>query len=155
MGMYTQIRGWLNIDSIGNNNTYYEVKLKLDKLIEQYEEVDGITTRKCQATYGTNICQGGNGSLFIFIGTEFKNYSNDSEEWIKYLIKHFPSAEGRIDFQYEECSEDYPTEYWEIYQGEILNIGKQIPYCNGYGNYYKEELKCQNTTNDNTNSEKD
>jgi len=32
MGMYTQIRGWLNVESIGKPETYYKILSKLEQV---------------------------------------------------------------------------------------------------------------------------
>lgn len=138
MGMYTQARGWLNIDSIGLPETFFEIQAKLQSTIDEYQEKQ-ITSRSWVSD-NTIAARGGNGSTYIFFGIELKNYSDDAEEWIKYLIARFPSAEGRIDFQYE--TEDYRDEeskskYWLIRDGMVIESGRCDTWCKGYGNSYE------------------
>lgn len=144
MGMYTQVRGWLNVDSIGFNG---EEKLER-QLMEAKESFK--RSAKCDRKW---VCEdtilhiGGNGSAYLFFGTELKNYDRAAEEWIEHLLTFFDNAEGRIDFQYEEeCvgGEDYGTgivndksTYWEIYQGKVTKIDKCDCWCEGYGNCSK------------------
>lgn len=160
MGMYTQARGWLNVDSIGGRK-YKELSDKLEDAKIKFE-VSGIADRHWVSD-DTHIHQGSNGSAYIFFGTELKNYDDDSEKWIKYLLGFFPNAEGRIDFQYEE--EDfwtnldevendkdddgvvfsYPSngsndgsysKYWLIRGGSIIKEDTTKTWCYGYGNSY-------------------
>ena len=77
MGMYTQVRGWLNIDSIGYGD---ERLIKAEKLLEQAKEdfendntlVDyyGDKLARKWVCHDTTLVEGGNGSLFLFFGTE-------------------------------------------------------------------------------------
>jgi hypothetical protein len=138
MGMYTQIRGWLNVESIGKPETYYKILSKLEQVKKEYKDMQ-VTSRNWVAN-DTSASMGGNGSVYIFFGTELKNYEDDAENWIKYLIAAFPSAEGRIDFQYE--SEDWQDEnssskYWLIRNGKIVEERSYKTWCIGYGNKYK------------------
>ena len=137
MGMYTQIRGWLNVDSIGDyqGKNFEEIERKLLSAQEGFQrDITIESSRKwvCQDTYAH---RGGNGSTYIFYGTELKNYNSDAEQWIKYLLDFFPNAEGRIDFQYEE-DECYHY-YWLIAKGKIVKEDTEEIYCEGYGNMYK------------------
>jgi hypothetical protein len=141
MGMYTQVRGWLNIDSIGHPESFYEIQDKLQGMIDEYQE-KRITSRSWVAR-DTIAARGSNGSTYIFFGTELKNYDEDAEEWIKYLIATFPSAEGRIDFQYE--TEEYHDEnskskYWLIRDGMVIESARTSTWCKGYGNSYDKLL---------------
>ncbi|MCY9592344.1 hypothetical protein PC41400_15025 [Paenibacillus chitinolyticus] len=136
MGMFTQVRGWLNIDSIGdfNKENYRALRNKLNEVRKDY--LDFAEGRAC-ISEDTNIHLGANNSIFLFIGTELKNYDDDAEEWIKYLIARFPNAEGRIDFQYEIedfRDQDSKSKYWLIRGGEIIEEGYCKTWCTGYGN---------------------
>lgn len=140
MGMYTQIRGWLNVDSIGNNENFELLARTLESTKDYFENDDTIVDvcgnkleRKwvCNDTY---IHQGGNGSIYIFFGTELKNYGCPAEIWIKYLLEWFPNAEGRIDFQYEE--DEVFCKYWLITKGKIFKQDLNPVWCEGYGNMY-------------------
>ena len=163
MGMYTQVRGWLNIDSIGYGD---ERLIKAEKLLEQAKEdfendntlvdYDGDKLARKWVCHNTTLVEGGNGSLFLFFGTELKNYGNPAKAWIEYLIKYFPNAEGRIDFQCEEeerwedvnldidnnnltrsqleCSIGGQSNYILIYKGKIIKDDYCRTWCKGYGN---------------------
>ena len=141
MGMYTQIRGWLNVDSIGgyNQTNFKEICDKVEQAKEEFGWDDSILDICGEPLERKWVCNdtcvhgGGNGSVYIFIGTELKNYGCPAEIWIKYLLNKFPNAEGRIDFQYEEDEET--CKCWEIYKGKIAE--KDVPrWCYGYGNQY-------------------
>lgn len=168
MGMYTQIRGWLNVDSIGGID---DNLLKITEILKQAQDdfkndntiidsYDNTPIERKWVCEDTIIHEGGNGSKYIFFGTELKNYGNPAYEWIKYLIKYFPNAEGRIDFQYEE--EDYwedinfdvekenennpwyrgenegsESRYLLIRNGSIIKDDYTRTWCKGYGNMYK------------------
>lgn len=142
MGMYTQARGWLNVDSISyGGKNLGAINGKLKEAQATFENVHEGRSWVCEDTL---IHSGGNGSIYIFFGTELKNYDDDAEEWVKHLIKHFPSAEGRIDFQYEE--EDYNEEgsqskYWLIREGKLIEEGYCKTWCYGYGNDFNKDNK--------------
>jgi hypothetical protein len=137
MGMYTQVRGWLNVDSIsyGNKNLSKIVSLLADAQTE-FKELHEGRSWVCE---DTTIHKGSNGSVFLFFGTELKNYDNDAEEWIEHLIKYYPNVEGRIDFQYEEedhNDEQSTSKYWLIKSGEIIKEDWNKTWCKGYGNSF-------------------
>jgi hypothetical protein len=126
MGMYTQIRGWLCVGSINSHpesgKLFNEAKAKY--IAEQ-------STPRCYLVASdTNFQVGSNHCRFIFIGTELKNYDNDAENWIKYLLSVFPWAEGRIDFQFENDTDK--CKCWKIYDGEIDEYYEKRWY-KGYG----------------------
>lgn len=132
MGMYTQVRGWLNVDSIGCGENFIEIQEKVEILKEKFKSECTIDrTWVCEDTI---VHTGGNGSVFIFIGTELKNYGNPAMAWLEFLVKEFPNAEGSVDFQYEEY--DFSSVYY-IRNGEISKP-VECPYpTRGYGNMYK------------------
>jgi hypothetical protein len=138
MGMYTQVRGWLNIDSIGLTNRYYEAQIRLLEAKNDFmhnEEYKDIRRWVCNDTI--YHC-GSNDVSYLFIGSELKNYDDDALTWIKYLLKYFPNAEGRIDFQYEEeIPGESESRYLLIYQGEIIKNDTCDTWCDGYGNKFK------------------
>lgn len=137
MGMYTQVRGWLNVDSIGDYDckNFEEIERKLLSAQEGFQRDATIGAVRKWVCHDTHAHRGGNGSTYIFFGTELKNYDNDAERWIEYLINFFPNAEGRIDFQYEEDSEK--CKYWLIAGGRIVEDSCNSVWCYGYGNMYK------------------
>ena len=75
MGMYTQIRGWLNVDSIGDyhGERFEKISLKLERVKKDFKSNDMDLDRKWVAN-DTIIHKGANGSVFLFMGTELKNY---------------------------------------------------------------------------------
>lgn len=146
--MYTQVRGWLNVGSIEDRETYDLAKERLRKAQEAFLDDKTIRSWVCQDTL---VHLGGNGSIYLFFGTELKNYNDDAETWIKYLLTYFPSAEGRIDFQFENEQpptvtytwsgqevEDYTTsKFWLIHDGNIVKEDRDKTWTNGYGNEFK------------------
>ncbi|MBT2759969.1 hypothetical protein [Paenibacillus sp. ISL-20] len=138
MGMYTQVRGWLNIDSISHGQNEQSIINKLHKAREEFLESD-YHCRKW-VSHDTIIHFGGNGSAFLFFGTELKNYDDDAETWIKYLLDSFPNSEGRVDFQYETeeySDDDSKSKYWLIREGKIIEEGHNKTWCKGYGNSFE------------------
>lgn len=163
MGMYTQIRGWLNVNSIGDAKEFQGIKERLETAQEDFKNSDVDADRKwiCQDTVAH---MGGNGSAFLFFGTELKNYTKEAEKWIEFLLKYFPNAEGRIDFQYEgeepwdsldeqedshshqdsvgfswseEKGEGSKSKYYLIRGGAIIKEDWDKTWCYGYGNMMK------------------
>lgn len=143
MGMYTQIRGWLNVDSIGDyeGKRYKEIEKILMSAKERFQRdtmlraSDGSPLERKWVCDDTFLHMGGNGSCYMFFGTELKNYGNPAGEWIKYLLDFFPNAEGRIDFQYEEDEDE--CIYWLIHKGKIVKEDNCDKWCEGYGNMWK------------------
>lgn len=143
MGMYTQIRGWINVNSIGDyagerRNTINQLLQEAKNSFENDETILDITGKPLARKWVCNSTiahEGGNGSMYLFVGTELKNYGCPAEIWIKYLLKYFPNAEGRIDFQYEE--DENQCKYWLIHKGEIIKEDFNDVWCEGYGNFFK------------------
>lgn len=134
MGMYTQVKGYLNVDSIG-----YATE-GLSELLQQAKDAfvsddDIACSRKEIVTEDTIIHFGFNASAFVFIGSEFKNYCQDAQEWVRYLLEWFPNAEGRIDFQYEE---NESATSWVISEGEVKMVEEVSVKTEGYGNCFKK-----------------
>lgn len=135
MGMYTQIRGWLNIDSIGYDNEEALLEM-LNYAKEEFENRSDLD--RAWVCQDTHIHSGGNGSVYLFIGTELKNYDKSTDEWINKLLEVFPNAEGRIDYQYEEDDENSGSRYLLIYKGKIIKDAIGDTWCKGYGNMFKK-----------------
>lgn len=131
MGMYTQVRGWLNVDSMGFNNEPL-LRKRLSDAINSFQDKHVGRAWVCNDTV---LHIGANGSAFIFFGTELKNYNSDAEAWIEHLITFFPNAEGRVDFQYEE--DESVCKCWLIAKGSIENSYLNDVWCVGYGNKFK------------------
>lgn len=134
MGMYTQIRGWLCIDSMGNGKDYQS---RLDKVREIYK-AENINNDNCSRPYVSDctwVHNGANGSAWIFIGLEHKNYDDSFYIWLDYLLKEFPQAEGRVDIQYEgeELEDQDKTKEFLIRDGKIVARNLIPVWCYGYG----------------------
>jgi hypothetical protein len=140
MGMYTQVRGWLNVDSIGDyeGNRYKEILSRLEKAKQDFQSDELIKVDRKWVCENTIAYKGGNGSVFLFFGTELKNYDNPAYRWVEYLIKYFPNAEGRIDFCYEEeYIGESQSRYLLIRDGQIIKDDYTETWTNGYGNTFK------------------
>lgn len=135
MGMYTQVRGWLNVNSIaeeGNEKTFNT----FNRAVKEYNE-ENRTPRQEYVLKDTSIQIGANSSVFIFIGTELKNYDADAEKWLEFLISKFYNAEGHIMFQYEE--NETKNKIWTVSNGKINEKFEDFDF-KGYGNMYESEL---------------
>ena len=130
MGMYTQAMGMLNIASINVTSKKFEDYKEILAQAQTSYKLENPTTRSwlCDTTF-IEMC--GNASVFIFFGTELKNYDDDIETWIRYLIRFFPYAEGIVSSQYEQ--DEYAHLYF-IYRGEIQKEMKSPIVTEGYGN---------------------
>jgi hypothetical protein len=138
MGMYTQIRGWLNVDSIGDcdGENFIEISRMLAKAKQEFQEqYPNIRSWVCKDTI---VFEGSNGCVYLFFGTELKNYDEDTEKWIKFLLNYFPNAEGRMDFQYEDDGYKGTCEYWLIAEGKVIKEDYNPVWCQGYGNMFKQ-----------------
>ncbi len=91
----------------------------------------------------TRLHVGSNNSTYIFIGTELKNYNDDAEKWLEFLISKFYNAEGRIMFQYEE--NETLNKVWTISNGQIEEKFEHFNF-KGYGNMFEPELQLSDTT---------
>lgn len=102
MGMYTQVRGFLFCgsfnDQIGSLNYGINVESKLEELKKIFNERKDI--ERAWVCDDTIYNKGSNGSEWLFIGSEHKNYDNSIDEWIQLLVSSI-NCEGRIEFQYE------------------------------------------------------
>ena len=133
MGMYTQARGWLNVDSIGFGRKAMLAE-KLTDAQDSFKQNKNIRSWVCEDTV---LHYGSNGSAYLFFGTELKNYDDDAEKWINHLITFFPNAEGRVDFQYEEDAET--CKCWLISKGKVLKEYQNPVWCEGYGNTFERK----------------
>ena len=133
MGMYTNGGATLLCGSIGNANyinrlhiKFYEMKANLYNLMITNDQrawlvVDSAIT----------CSEGPNGSFFIHIGTEHKDYGNEFETILEFILKTFNNAEGFAWKIYEE--DDVPT-FWIIANGvrHIMTIPDGVTF-RGYG----------------------
>lgn len=98
--MYTHCRGWISIKDI-------EFKRKdFDKLMKQAED---ISERSNQCVSSTIFNIGFNFSPYIFIGGEIKNYDNDWNMFLNFLLDNLKCYEYNIQTRYEEdeCWRDW------------------------------------------------
>lgn len=103
MGMYTQVRGCLDIGEFDLDN-YSEYAERLTKAQEEFkadcEKEEDSCYRSWVCEY-THLHLGGNGTVFLFFGVELKNYNEEAEAWIAFVLEYFPRAEGTIFFHTE------------------------------------------------------
>ncbi len=104
MGMYTHCRGWIQIDDIDFD------KKRFDDLMSRAME---LSERSSQCVASTIFNTGFNFSPYIFIGGEIKNYDNDWNIFIKFLIDKLPIESYKIETKYCE------DEHWR----EFVNVG--------------------------------
>ncbi len=134
MGMYTQYRGWLCLDSICGENEE-KAKAALAATQATFNERKDISRPwVCNDAW---IHSGGNGSLWLFIGTEHKDYDESMDEWIKTVVALFPNCEGRIDVQYEETSKGEETPVYLVDKGTILKTEQPATTSEAYGLDFK------------------
>ena len=140
MGMYTQGRGWLNVNSIGNDKRNDRIQQVFDEMKQNF-----IGNGRDWIAEDLTLNFGSNGSAWIFLGTELKNYNNEIESLIRHVISYFPNAEGRFDIQHEKVDPNIQDngydfymepDYYLIYKGSIVESGTCRPWCHGYGNMY-------------------
>jgi len=129
MGMYTQVRGILCVASIGRSKNLEEIKNKLLLLQNTFEKREDLD--RPWVCGDTCFQTGSNGSGWLFIGSEHKNYDSSIDEWLKYLIKNIP-CEGRIEFQYEETELGENSPLWLVKDGVITETSF-IVNTEGYG----------------------
>lgn len=126
MGMYTQIRGFLCCDSIGQKPDI-EKKLKhLQRLFKERNNLD--RTWVCEDTI---FYRGSNDSGWLFIGSEHKNYDESMTEWLRFLVTKI-RCEGRIEFQYEETDIGEQAVVWLVTPDRIIEETYTI-HTYGYG----------------------
>lgn len=132
MGMYTQVRGFLCCDSIGQRPNIERQFKNLQATFKKRDDLDRLWV--CEDTI---FFRGSNDSGWLFIGSEHKNYDESMEEWLMFLINNIP-CEGRIEFQYEEAEVGEEGQVWLVSKG---NINKQTytVHTYGYGFNYPTE----------------
>jgi len=128
--MYTQAMGMLNIASINATGKRFEEYKQILAQAQESFKIENQSLRNwlCDNTF-IEMC--GNASVFIFFGTELKNYDDDIETWIRYLIKFFPYAEGIVSSQFEQ---DEFAHLYFIYRGEIQKEMESPIITEGCGN---------------------
>lgn len=128
MGMYTQVCGVLNVGSIVWGDRVSEVVDAVQKAARVSSCEYWSPSRLLE--YVT-VLPGGNGSVFIAIAVEGKiiGYGNDWQNFIRDICKVLPTAEGRIEWIYEEHQE--VDEVWYIHRGGEVDIKFEPRYRTG------------------------
>lgn len=126
--MYTQYRGFLCIASLSDEK-YDELVARFESLKENFLK-DESNERPWVCKDSCIHC-GSNGSVWIFIGSEHKNYDDSMENWIKILVKNF-NCEGRIERHYEEYGVGEPIEVLNVSRSCILRTHEET-HQKGYG----------------------
>lgn len=128
--MYTQIRGWLNVLSIGGPEDTKELADRLPIAKATYRAGFPNLDRTWVAD-DTHFHIGGNGSCWLFIGTELKNYDASFDEWLNHLLTYYPTAEGRIELQ---CEGSEGSTSRIIKDGLVQGTQTEHAWAKGYGN---------------------
>lgn len=132
MGMYTQVCGVLNIGSINWGDKIKSVEKAVDAACSALDGNSDYWSPK-QIRQHLHVLNGGNASVFLAVACEGKiiGYGNDWEKTLERICHHLPTAEGRIEWLYEDdATEDI---VWIVSNGHI-NRTVQAGYRNGYGN---------------------
>jgi hypothetical protein len=131
MGMYTQYRGAICIDSIGQVDPD-TATAKLAKLQEEYlSRAEADKHDRAWVCTDTVLHFGGNGSKWLFIGSEHKDYDTSMRDWINILAKEF-RGEGRIEVQYEEVDPGEQMKVLYMEGGVVVELAETCHTC-GYG----------------------
>lgn len=134
MGMYTQVCGVLNV---GSRTWRYRV----GEVSHAVQKAAGLSSCEYwppeRLLEHATVLSGGSGSVFIAIAVEGKiiGYGKDWQNFINNICTALPTAEGRIEWIYEEPRGENSDsdEVWRIHNGEI-SITWEKRYRNGYGN---------------------
>ena len=108
MGTYTQIKGFLEIDSELN---YEEFGFDKELYIKNFEEIkkdfiriwSGERAESATSTSVYNI--GSDWEHFIFFGGSIKDYDSDLSGWIEFILNKY-NCDGRIELLFE--NNEYP-----------------------------------------------
>jgi hypothetical protein len=136
MGMYTQVMGTLNVASI--NGDIRPIKKAVTNAVRKSSQ-DDCYWHPEQILDRIHVLNGGNGSVFLAIAVEGKilgyRYRKDWQQAISAICEAIPTAEGRIEWQFEDDSIDSGghVTVWQVYQGGI-KIFTELAYRQGYGN---------------------
>ncbi len=93
MGMYTECRGWIEINDMDFNTEKFE---------DLMGKVEDISERASQCVSCTVFNIGFNWSPYIFIGGSIKNYDDDWNKFLNFLLKNLKVSEYKIETRYEE-----------------------------------------------------
>lgn len=107
MGMYTHCRGFIELryDTLDEN-----------KFNELMEKAETLSPRSGFCVCSTAFNIGSNGMPYIFIGGELKNYDDDWNIFIKFLLQNLSVIEYNIETKYEE-DEDW-RQFVNVLDGE-------------------------------------
>ncbi len=108
MGMYTHVRGWINVDLSDNLDLYGSSHDAHDKFRDIMKRAENISPRSSQCVFSTTFNVGFNFECYIFIGGEVKDYDNDWKTYLQFLKSNFKINEMRLEMKYEEYDE------WDI-----------------------------------------
>ena len=130
MGMYTNGGATLLCGSISSECDqlmikFYEMKSNLREFMVAKNQ------RSWLVSSAITCSEGPNGSFFIHIGTEHKDYGDEFETILEFILRWFNNAEGFAWKIYEE--DDVPT-FWIIANGvrHTMTIPDGITF-QGYG----------------------
>ena len=93
MGMYTECRGFIELEYDSMNT---------DEFNDLMAKAETLSPRVHFCISSTIFNIGSNCVPFIFIGGELKNYDNDWEIFLKFLLNNLKVIDHKIETQYEE-----------------------------------------------------
>lgn len=129
MGMYTQFRGHLCVGSIGTVNAT-DARARFEALQAAFRLREDVTRHwVCEDSH---MIPGSNGSLWIFFGSEHKNYGECMDKWILEIVATF-RCEGRIEVQYEEEGPGEDSIRVLYVSGGLISEKREPTHCEGYG----------------------
>lgn len=108
MGMYTHCRGFIELG--------YDT-IDTDKFNDLMSKAEEISPRSHFCICSTTFNIGSNGMPYIFIGGELKNYDDDWNIFIKFLLQNLSVIDHHIETQYEE--DDFWTKFANIGEGVV------------------------------------
>ena len=93
MGMYTHVRGWIELESDDDSD---------DKFKKVMKEAEDLSPRSNQCVSSTVFNYGFDFSPYIFIGGQIKNYDDDWTTFLRFINDNFDISDYRLEMKYEE-----------------------------------------------------
>ena len=101
MGMYTHVRGWIQVTC--------DFRVLADELEKKFndamQKAESLSPRSGACVACTVFNYGFNGYPYIFIGGEIKDYDNDWDIFLHFLATEFEIGEHSLEMKYEEWDE--------------------------------------------------
>ena len=101
MGMYTHVRGWMQL-----KHHYTVLAEELEKKFnDAMQKAERLSPRSRACVACTVFHYGCNGCPYIFIGGEMKDYDNDWDIFLHFLASEFDIRAYSLEMKYEEWDE--------------------------------------------------